>query len=158
MARRFLWWAAVLGCSVLGFIGLHNGLEYALLYHPHPYRANYHGLLAQGVVELPFRTNAGRQTAFYFRPGAGAGLPDRIWIVFCGNGSLALDWLSVVTKEKAPGLAFLLVDYPGYGKSEGWPTIGRTRAAADGAVVALATRLAVPAENWSNVSTCWAIR
>lgn len=144
MARRFLWWAAVLCCGVLGLIGLLNGLEYALLYHPHPYRANYQSLLAEGAVELPFETNAGKQTAFYFRPGAGEGLPDRIWIVFCGNGSLALDWVPIVAKERAPGLAFLLVDYPGYGKSEGWPTISRTRAAADGAVVALAKRLAVP--------------
>lgn len=40
-----------------------------------------------------------------------------------------------------PGHAFLLVDYPGYGKSEGWPNIANTRAAAEGALVALAARL-----------------
>jgi pimeloyl-ACP methyl ester carboxylesterase len=39
----------------------------------------------------------------------------------------------------------LLVDYPGYGKSEGWPNIAKTRSAADGALVALAARLGVEA-------------
>jgi pimeloyl-ACP methyl ester carboxylesterase len=68
-------------------------------------------------------------------------LPERIWVAFCGNGSLALDWLPLTARNKAPGNAFLLVDYPGYGKSEGWPNVANTRAAAEGALVALAARL-----------------
>ncbi len=138
--------AAVLCSSALVFAGILNLIEYALLYHPHPYRTNYRRLIAQGVVELPFQTSAGREVAFYFRPQAGASLPDRIWVVFCGNGSLALDWLAVVAKDQTPSDAFLLIDYPGYGKSEGWPSIANTRSAAEGAVVALAGRLGVDAK------------
>ena len=95
------------------------------------------------MIELPFKTSAGRQTAFYIPPRHGSGLPDRIWVTFCGNGSLALDWLPLTARDQNPGDAFLLVDYPGYGKSEGWPNVASTRSAADGALVALAARLGV---------------
>ena len=124
-------------------MGILRFLEHALLYHPHPYRANYRRLLSTGVIELQFKTSAGRQTAFYIPPHVGSGVPDRIWVAFCGNGSLALDWLPLTARDQIPGDAFLLVDYPGYGKSEGWPNIANTRSAADGALVALAARLGV---------------
>jgi hypothetical protein len=55
-----------------------------LLYHPHPYRANYQRLLSTGVIELQFKTSAGQQTAFYIPPHGGSGVPDRIWVAFCG--------------------------------------------------------------------------
>jgi pimeloyl-ACP methyl ester carboxylesterase len=143
VAGRLPWIAAVLSGSALAFIGILNLLGYAFLYHPHPYRANYQQLLSTGVIELPFKTNAGRQTAFYIPPHNGSDLPDQIWVVFCGNGSLALDWLPLTARDQNPGNAFLLVDYPGYGKSEGWPNIVNTRFAADGALVALAAWLGV---------------
>jgi pimeloyl-ACP methyl ester carboxylesterase len=135
--------AAVLSCSALAFVGILRFLEHASLYHPHPYRANYRQLLSTGALELQFKISAGRQTAFCIPPHNGSGLPDRIWVAFCGNGSLALDWLPLTARNKAPGNAFLLVDYPGYGKSEGWPNVANTRAAAEGALVALAARLGV---------------
>ena len=143
MARRLVWIAVVFLCTTFAFVGILNFLGYAFLYHPHPYRANYRQLLSTGVIELPFKTNAGRQTAFYVPPHNWLGAPDRIWVVFCGNGSLALDWLPVTARDQSAGDAFLLVDYPGYGKSEGWPNIPNTRSAADGALVALAARLGV---------------
>jgi uncharacterized protein len=114
-----------------------------MLYHPHPYRSNYPKLLSSGAIALEFRTSAGRQTEFYIPPRDGSALPGRIWVTFCGNGSLALDWLPLTARDPRPGDAFLLVDYPGYGKSEGWPNVASTRSAADGALVALATRLGV---------------
>ena len=70
-------------------------------------------------------------------------MPDRIWVAFCGNGSLALDWLPLITHNENAGNAFLLIDYPGYGKSEGWASIANTRSAADAAVAALTRRLGV---------------
>ncbi len=96
-----------------------------------------------GVTELPFKTNAGRQTAFYIPPHVESGVPDRIWVTFSGNGSLALDWVPLTARNQSSGDAFLLVDYPGYGKSEGWPSAASTRDAAEGALVALAARLGV---------------
>ena len=114
-----------------------------LIYHPRPYGANYRQLLAGGLIELPFMTRAGRQTAFYVPSHNRVNVPDRIWVVFCGNGSLALDWLPLIARDQNPGDAFLLIDYPGYGQSKGWPSIANTRSAADGAIIALAARLGV---------------
>lgn len=128
---------------MLALVGILRFLEHALLYHPHPYRANYRQLLPAGAVELRFETKAGRQTAFFVPPNDRAALPNRIWVAFCGNGSLALDWLPLVREDHRPGDAFLLIDYPGYGESEGWPNVANTRAAAEGALLALAARLGV---------------
>lgn len=72
MTGRLLWIVAVLCCSALAFIGILNLLGYAFLYHPHPYRGNYRQLLSTGVIELPFKTSAGRQTAFYIPPHNGS--------------------------------------------------------------------------------------
>ena len=112
-----------------------------MLYHPRPYDARYAGYLPHDGAELSFGTAAGKQVAFYLPRGLGQQLPSRLWVAFCGNGSLALDWTGLIAKDPRPGDAFLLIDYPGYGKSEGYATIATTRAAADGALTALATHL-----------------
>ena len=69
-------------------------------------------------------------------------LPKRLWIAFCGNGSLALDWLAnILVNYPVNDDAFLLVDYPGYGKNGGYAMIDSTRISADAAVRALQERL-----------------
>jgi len=74
-------------------------------------------------------------------------LPKRLWIAFCGNGSLALDWLAnILVNYPDNGDAFLLVDYPGYGKNAAYAMIDSTRASADAAVRALDERLHVSEE------------
>ena len=140
---RLLWIAAVLVCTALTFVVILNFVGHILLYHPQPYRANYRKLLSNGVIELAFKASPGRQTAFYVPPHHGSNLPDHIWVAFCGNGSLALDWLPLTARDRNRGDAFLLVDYPGYGNSKGWPNIANTRSAADEALMALAARLGV---------------
>jgi pimeloyl-ACP methyl ester carboxylesterase len=49
-------------------------------------------------------------------------LPEQIWWVFGGNGSVALGWVGAVeaVSPKA-NRAFVLFDYPGYGLNEGEP-------------------------------------
>jgi uncharacterized protein len=143
-AGRLLWTVTVLLTSALALIMILSLLERVVVYHPHPYRANYRQLLKTGVVELRFETRAGRQTAFYVAPRS-SDVPKRLWVAFCGNGSLALDWLPLTARDHNPGDAFLLIDYPGYGNSHGWANVANTRAAADGALVALAARLRIDA-------------
>jgi len=143
MAGLLLGIAAVLGCTLLALIGTLRFLEHAFLYHPHPYRANYRKLLAGNVIELRFKTSAGWQSAFYVPPHNESSLPDRIWVTFCGNGSLALDWIPLTRQDKTETNSFLLVDYPGYGNSEGWPNLANTRSVADGAIGALAGQLKI---------------
>jgi pimeloyl-ACP methyl ester carboxylesterase len=74
-------------------------------------------------------------------------LPRRIWFAFCGNGSLALDWTTILFNYPNSDEAFVLIDYPGYGKCAGYATIASTRASADAALQTLAKRLAVSADD-----------
>ncbi len=114
-----------------------------MLYHPRPYDSSYATALPADGAELNFTTVAGKQVAFYLPPPGRNKLPTRIWIAFCGNGSLALDWVPLLKQDRHIGDAFLLIDYPGYGKSEGYATIATTRVAADGALKALANHLRI---------------
>src|SRR5205823_2079374 len=63
---------------------------------------------------------------------------------------LALDWLAnILVNYPVNGDAFLLVDYPGYGKNAGYAMIDSTRASADAAVRALEERLHMPEERFT---------
>jgi pimeloyl-ACP methyl ester carboxylesterase len=98
-------------------------------------------MLPSGTIQLEYDTAAGKQVAFYVAPRSGATAPTRVWVAFSGNASVALDWLYITEQWPNESDAFLLVDYPGYGRSEGRAGIVNTRASADAAVVALAARL-----------------
>jgi pimeloyl-ACP methyl ester carboxylesterase len=115
--------------------------QHVMIYHPRPYRAHDLKRLPAQALELNYLTPAGRQYAFYLPPRRKGLLPARIWVAFCGNGSVALDWTFFVSEDKNSDDAFLLVDYPGYGKSDGYATIAGTRASADKALSVLADRL-----------------
>jgi uncharacterized protein len=143
--RRFARWIrrtliAVSAAVAVVIVSVYLG-QHSMLYHPRPYDERYATFLPPDGVELSFGTAAGKQVAFYLPRGLGRQPPKRLWIAFCGNGSLALDWTGLVANDPRPGDAFLLIDYPGYGKSEGYATIRTTRDAADGALEALAKHL-----------------
>jgi uncharacterized protein len=74
-----------------------------------------------GIKEIRFRTSQGNQTAFFWRTADSAAAPKNLWLVFGGNGDLALGWLDLVRAFPSPYTAFLLVDYPGYGICQGKP-------------------------------------
>lgn len=63
----------------------------------------------------------GPQAALFVRPVEGEVL--RIYAVFGGNAMVARDWLDVLSQvgELPRGVAFVLVDYPGYGSNAGAP-------------------------------------
>src|SRR6202043_458316 len=116
--------------------------QHSMLYHPRRYGAGYDHVLPQNGVEIGYKTASGSDFAYFI--ATGEGLPRRVWFAFCGNGSLALDWLPILADYPKNGDAFLLVDYPGYGKNAGYAGIESTRACADGALHALSERLRVP--------------
>ena len=74
-----------------------------------------------GTQEIRFRTSQGNQTAFFWRTENSAAAPQNLWLVFGGNGDLALSWLDLVCTFPSPCTGFLLVDYPGYGICDGKP-------------------------------------
>jgi pimeloyl-ACP methyl ester carboxylesterase len=137
---------AVVGCClvVLAVVALIHFQQHSLIYHPRPYGPIYAHVLPSNGVEIEYTLPFGKQVAFYIsQPNEP---PKRVWVAFCGNGSLALDWTGLLPGYPPNGDAFLLVDYPGYGKNSGYATIDSTRATAEGAVQALAERLHVDQE------------
>lgn len=92
---------------------------------------------------LRYETGEGKQVSFYQHPRSG-GEPKRLWLVCGGNGSVALAWHDLLQTAPDAEAGFLLLDYPGYGFSEGSCTPGRILAASEAAVDALGTRLALP--------------
>ena len=115
--------------------------QHSFIYYPRKYAPGYERVLPPGGVPLRYTTMAGNQVAFYVPPRSGAAQPARLWVMFTGNASVALDWLDVVAMSRNEGDGFLLIDYPGYGASEGVAAIATTRGSADNAVSALAEHL-----------------
>ena len=74
-------------------------------------------------MELNYETSEGKQLAYYVPPRdeSFSGVP-RVWVLFPGNASLALDWLKFIALAPERDDAFLLMDYPGYGGCEGSPS------------------------------------
>ena len=71
-------------------------------------------------VELTYQTRAGSQSAFYVPPKEYPERPpERLVIMYPGYLLRALDWLEIVDHAPDPKAAFLLIDYPGRGRSEG---------------------------------------
>lgn len=123
----------------------------SLVYMPRTYEKHYRLLAPKSMAELRFTTSDGEQAAFYVPPRSGADIPTtapaaaappRLWVVFSGNASVALDWLDLVEAYPDADTAFLLVDYPGYGLCAGKPTRAGIIRNAEGAFTALAEHLA----------------
>jgi len=115
--------------------------QHSMVYHPRPYGAGYAQALPTNGEEISYTLPFGKQTAFYIPARNNEQLPSRLWVAFCGNGSLALDWTTILAGYPNPNDAFLLLDYPGYGKCQGYASIASTRASTDAALNMLAKRL-----------------
>ncbi|HET9800537.1 MAG TPA: hypothetical protein VFP82_02530, partial [Chthoniobacterales bacterium] len=84
--------------------------QHALVYHPRPYDESYVYSLPGNGVEINYSVANAKYVAFYV-PGIHP-TQKRLWVAFCGNGSLALDWTSILKQYPPGGDAFLLIDYP----------------------------------------------
>jgi pimeloyl-ACP methyl ester carboxylesterase len=95
-------------------------LQGYLIYHPRPYAPVVLAALPQHLVEIAYDTAQGPQVAFYLPPhGNPTHAPEALWVLFHGNGSLALEWLEHLSPGLKTHRGFLLIDYPGYGKCAG---------------------------------------
>jgi len=112
-----------------------------LIYHPRPYTVDA-ATRYPSIVPLSYTTSQGRQQAFYLPPRLDpAQPPSRLWLIFHGNGSLALDWVNFLDPPPDPHDAFLLIDYPGYGDCQGTPSPASIHASAEAAFACLAQPL-----------------
>ncbi len=66
---------------------------------------------------ITYQTRAGYQASYYYY--AGEGLPEKLVLVFPGIRSRAYDWLDFAVNFPQDNVGFLLMDYPGRGKSQG---------------------------------------
>jgi pimeloyl-ACP methyl ester carboxylesterase len=109
---------------------------------PDPARA---GMAGGRVETLQLLMKDGTQLAGWFVPPADTSLPSGrgpglLW--FYGNGeNIAAIW-PVLKEFQPPGVALMVVDYPGYGASGGRTTEHGVYEAADLAYAALASRVA----------------
>lgn len=119
------------------------GCQERLIYFPRSYHdRDFAELRKAGGWRLDYRTSQGAQAAFYLPPknGDAKALPNRIWLCFAGNGSVALDWLFVID-EWDRGAGYLLIDYPRYGACAGKPNPKTIRESSLAAVQTLAGEL-----------------
>jgi pimeloyl-ACP methyl ester carboxylesterase len=95
-------------------------LQGYLIYHPRPYAPVVLTALPPHLVEIAYDTAQGSQVAFYLPPhDSPTHAPEALWVLFHGNGSLALEWLEHLPRGLKTHTGFLLIDYPGYGKCTG---------------------------------------
>ena len=137
--RKILRAVIAVGVIFLAALSILYFRQHSMVYHPRPYDESYAYALPADGVEINYTLSGAKYSAFYLFRGKSP--PNRIWLAFCGNGSLALDWTTILRDYPWNGDAFLLIDYPGYGKNGGYATIASTRASADAALSALAKRL-----------------
>jgi surfactin synthase thioesterase subunit len=105
---------------IILFFFLLISCQQRLIYFPRKYASNYQKIFEQKIIEMQYKTEEGRQTAFYLPPkDKNKTNPDFIWFLFGGNASLALDWYYFIQDFPDDKTGFLLLDYPGYGKSQG---------------------------------------
>ena len=73
-----------------------------------------------GVTQLWLEPSFGRVEAWFFEVGGAGAVPT---VIFAhGNGELIDDWQDQMEGLKAGGVNALLVEFPGYGFSEGQPS------------------------------------
>ena len=109
------------------------GCQSKLIYFPHSYPPgisdNWQRMTAGRFID--FKTSQGNQRAFL---QGDLKSPRNLWIVCCGNGSVALDWSDWLTTHGPSGQAWLLVDLPGYGDCQGKPSPEHIRETFKGAL------------------------
>ena len=140
---RLVYLALVLVAGLVAFFLI---VQHGMIYHPTPYPAEQLQEYPE-ALPLSYSTSQGAQKSFFVLPRAEfAGCqPSKIWVIFSGNGSRALNWMRFVRNSPFKEDAFLLMDYPGYGACSGRPSPKSIEESADAAVFALASKLGMPA-------------
>ena len=84
------------------FIGRLKFLGWAILYHSHSYRSNYPKFVVERREPAGIEDQRRPADGILFSAYRGTGLLDLIWVAFCGDGSLVLDWLPLAARDQTP--------------------------------------------------------
>jgi pimeloyl-ACP methyl ester carboxylesterase len=107
---------------LVGLLSLVVVFQDRLIYFPPRYSpAQLEEARASGVQELRFQTSQGNQAAFFWQNEDSGTTPQNVWLLFGGNGDVALAWMGLVRSFASPHTGYLLIDYPGYGSCAGRP-------------------------------------
>ncbi|MFK5924950.1 MAG: alpha/beta fold hydrolase [Verrucomicrobiota bacterium] len=128
-----------------------------IIYLPQAYARPHGQILAQELRTgrknrlLSFQTSQGQQQAVYF----GEDRAQKVWLMFGGNGARALDWLALIRRVPVEAdVGFLLIDYPGYGWSEGRPDPRTIQQSVAGALLLLADEWELPLDDLEKSLSC----
>lgn len=98
--------------------------------------------LPAGLVALRDPGDPDSLIGFYRGPSTGV-VPQRLWLLFGGNGDLALNWEPLISSVADAEQGFLMVEYPGYGARSGKPSPEALLAGTEETLRALAKHLSV---------------
>jgi len=119
---RFLLWLLIVASPFLLIVACQS----KLIYMPRAYPPDAVASWQKNTQGRPidFTTSQGKQRAFL---QGNLSSPRNLWVVCGGNATLALEWSPWLRSDAPAEDAWLLVDFPGYGDSEGSPNPRRIR-------------------------------
>ena len=144
LAWRWPWLRVPLTAGVL-LVLLLAWFQSRLIYLPPHHPQGARPLGPAGVMVIAYRLLDAPQQAYYIPPRQPS-IAGRLWLVFSGNASGALDWGSFVQACPDEHAAFLLIDYPGYGANGGAPSPESIQTGTAEALGALAAQLGLSPE------------
>lgn len=132
-----LLFAAIVGLSIAAAVLYFQ--QDSFIYYPTRCTSDQFSRAPNELVEISFQTSEGAQVAFYRPPLSLRNVqPARLWMLFSGQAGCSLNWLDFVANFPDKEAAFLLLDYPGFGKCDGSPSAEAILESSEAAFVALA--------------------
>jgi pimeloyl-ACP methyl ester carboxylesterase len=120
MIETTVWLCAA--AMLIGLAFLAVVFQHRFIYFPVRYlAAQLKEARIASVQEIRFQTSHGNQTAYFWRNEHSDIAPKNIWLLFGGNGDLALSWMNLIREFPNSDSGYLLIDYPGYGICQGRP-------------------------------------
>ena len=91
-----------------------------LIYFPQKYPRKFLESVSKKLIRIKYNYDSKEYLGYYSAPEDGQ-MPDKIWVFFVGNGSLALGMLSFIEELDHKSTGYLMYEYPGYGENKGKP-------------------------------------
>ena len=132
MVRLLCGLVAILLLLYLVYAGYFYLNQRAILFPRHFITVPATTLFVPGLEQIWLETSEGQVEAWYLAPLVEATapaplMPAPLMIVAHGNGDLIDRWPASLTQLREMGVGVLLVEYPGYGRSQGTPTYDSIR-------------------------------
>jgi pimeloyl-ACP methyl ester carboxylesterase len=138
--------AAALAFYVAAGLGLYL-VQRRLLFPGQAIKVPEHPVLGAGVEAFRVMTSVGQTDAWLLPPLTATSGEKGPGLIFAhGNGEVIDQWLGGLDEFRRWGMSVMLVEYPGYGRSEGQPSEAAIREAMVGAYDLLANQPGVDRE------------